>query len=219
MAAKTNADRRPRPALDRRKIAIAALALIDERGIEHLSMRSIGAALNVEAMALYYHFSNKAALLDGVRDLLLDEAEAAIDPCLPPLARIRASFQALRAIGMRHPDIVLTLGSYRYRTPRMQASRDALLATAGEAGLAPQDAALFLARVAKFTLGACMYSLAIHGNGLDAPAGAQADQDGLLAALAPLPAPAHLDHDFEQGLDLLFGALGAASRPDGAPAR
>jgi AcrR family transcriptional regulator len=61
---------KPEP-LDRERIARAALALIDDQGIDQLSMRRLGAALGVEAMALYHYFRNKAELLDGVLDLVL----------------------------------------------------------------------------------------------------------------------------------------------------
>jgi AcrR family transcriptional regulator len=48
-------------------IADAALALVDREGLGALSMRRIGVALGVEAMALYHHFPNKEALLEGLR--------------------------------------------------------------------------------------------------------------------------------------------------------
>src|SRR4051794_20762054 len=52
--------------LSRTAIVATALALIDEDGLDELSMRKLGRALGVEAMALYHHFPQKAALLDAV---------------------------------------------------------------------------------------------------------------------------------------------------------
>jgi AcrR family transcriptional regulator len=44
----------------------AALDVIDEAGLEGLTMRRLGAALGADAMAMYGHFENKAALLDAL---------------------------------------------------------------------------------------------------------------------------------------------------------
>ncbi|MEM9202567.1 MAG: TetR/AcrR family transcriptional regulator C-terminal domain-containing protein, partial [Actinomycetota bacterium] len=63
----TVTDRAP---LSRPRVAEAALALIDERGLSQLSMRKLGAELGVEAMSLYNHVANKDDLLGAVADLL-----------------------------------------------------------------------------------------------------------------------------------------------------
>ena len=55
-----------RKALTRDEILAKAIELIDADGLEALSMRRLGEALGVEAMALYHHFPNKDAILDGV---------------------------------------------------------------------------------------------------------------------------------------------------------
>lgn len=47
-------------------IVRTAIALADDEGLASVSMRRIGAELEVEAMALYHHFANKASLLDAV---------------------------------------------------------------------------------------------------------------------------------------------------------
>ena len=59
--------------LTRRRILRAALRLIDRDGLDALTMRGLGAALDVEAMALYRHVGSKQRLLEGVAELLLEE--------------------------------------------------------------------------------------------------------------------------------------------------
>ena len=59
--------------LTRRRILRAALRLIDRDGLDALTMRGLGAALDVEAMALYRHVGSKQQLLEGVAELLLEE--------------------------------------------------------------------------------------------------------------------------------------------------
>ena len=66
--------------LDRNRIAQVALTLIDEQGIDQLSMRKLGSVLGVEAMALYHYFRNKAELLDGILDIILADVAARLTP-------------------------------------------------------------------------------------------------------------------------------------------
>ncbi|MGH2977550.1 MAG: TetR/AcrR family transcriptional regulator C-terminal domain-containing protein [Gaiellaceae bacterium] len=64
-----------RKPLSRDRILETALVLVDEEGIEALSMRKLGQALGYEAMSLYNHVANKDDLLDGILDLVLAEME------------------------------------------------------------------------------------------------------------------------------------------------
>jgi AcrR family transcriptional regulator len=64
--------------LTRERVLEAALRLADEGGIAALSMRKLGQALGVEAMALYYHFANKERVLDGIVDLVFAEIDVPI---------------------------------------------------------------------------------------------------------------------------------------------
>jgi len=57
------APNRPLP-LDRGQVAHAALALIDEAGLDGLTVRRLGQKLGVQGPALYWHFANKQDLLD-----------------------------------------------------------------------------------------------------------------------------------------------------------
>ena len=56
--------------LTRQRIAEAALRVIDRGGLNALTMKRLGSELGVEAMSLYFHFSNKDEILDEVVDLL-----------------------------------------------------------------------------------------------------------------------------------------------------
>jgi AcrR family transcriptional regulator len=66
---------RTRVPLTRERVLEAALGLADAGGIEGLSMRKLGQALGVEAMAVYYHFANKERVLDGIVDLVFGEID------------------------------------------------------------------------------------------------------------------------------------------------
>ena len=55
-----------RPALTREQVLTAAVAIIDAEGVEALTMRRLGQALDRDPMAIYRHAADKDALLDGV---------------------------------------------------------------------------------------------------------------------------------------------------------
>ncbi len=57
-----------RPKTSRTAIVECALGIIDEEGIEALSMRRLGKDLGVDPMAIYNHISGKPELLDAVVD-------------------------------------------------------------------------------------------------------------------------------------------------------
>lgn len=61
---------RPAVPLSRERIRDAALELIDQDGLDALSMRNLARRLGVQAASLYTHFANKDAVLDAVANLL-----------------------------------------------------------------------------------------------------------------------------------------------------
>ncbi|MDF0528710.1 TetR family transcriptional regulator [Tsukamurella sp. 8F] len=67
----TSRERGRHAGLSRGAILDAAVALVDRDGLAALSMRRLGTALGVEAMALYHHFPSKGALLDGLVERLV----------------------------------------------------------------------------------------------------------------------------------------------------
>ena len=75
MTTRTAARPRGRLPLTRERVLDTALRLADQGGLEALSMRKLGQALGVEAMALYYHFANKERVLDGIVDLVFGEID------------------------------------------------------------------------------------------------------------------------------------------------
>lgn len=68
-----------RPPLTRQAVLRAAVTLIDQEGLESLTMRRLATDLGVEAMSLYHHVGGKEALLAGVIDLVADEVVVAVD--------------------------------------------------------------------------------------------------------------------------------------------
>jgi AcrR family transcriptional regulator len=63
-----------RAGLSRELVLDAAVGLVDRDGLDGLSMRKLGAALGVEAMTLYHYLPNKAALLDGLVEWVVEQS-------------------------------------------------------------------------------------------------------------------------------------------------
>lgn len=91
----------PKAPLSRHRIMLAAVALADRTGIESLTMRNLGEALNVEAMSLYNHVANKGDLLDGMIDIVFSEIDFPIDAANWKDAMRRRSISARRTLA-RH---------------------------------------------------------------------------------------------------------------------
>ena len=73
-----------RAPLTKDKIIEKALEVLDADGVDGLSMRRLGEALGVEAMALYHYFPNKDAILDGVLERIIAETGPALLVGDPP---------------------------------------------------------------------------------------------------------------------------------------
>jgi AcrR family transcriptional regulator len=100
MAAKRSV--KERAPLGRALIASTAAQIIDEAGVEGLTMRSVAARLGVSAMALYHHVDDKDELLRLVGDDLLGQIELP-DPDSQDLrelftAIVMAALDALRSV-------------------------------------------------------------------------------------------------------------------------
>ncbi len=102
--------------LSREIVLSAALDLVDAEGLEALTMRRLGQELGRDPMGLYRYAENRAALLDGVTELVLNEL--AIFPDDPDWqAQLRRIAHDLRLLALRHPNVVPLLVTRPLSTP------------------------------------------------------------------------------------------------------
>jgi AcrR family transcriptional regulator len=104
------------PKITRAQILSAALDIVDEEGLGALSMRRLGQRLGVEAMSLYNHVPDKAAVLDAVHEAVLLELE------LPDLTGhwrtdAAALARAFRHTLIAHPHTALLFAERPAMTP------------------------------------------------------------------------------------------------------
>jgi TetR/AcrR family tetracycline transcriptional repressor len=67
-------DETKRPGLTRQTMIEAALRLLDEVGLDGLTVRRLAAELGVQSPSLYWHIRTKQELLDGMADAIIQAA-------------------------------------------------------------------------------------------------------------------------------------------------
>jgi len=134
-----------KPRLTKELVLSAALELVDAEGLDALTMRRLGQVLGRDPMSLYRYAENRAALLDGVSELVLNEL--AIFPADPDWkAQLRRIAHDLRLLALRHPNVVPLLVTRPLSTPLglrplgTVRPLEQILALLSDAGFAPADA-------------------------------------------------------------------------------
>lgn len=105
-----------RPPISRDLVLRAALAIVDRDGVDGLSMRRLGRAMDRDPMALYRYADTKTALLDGVVELVLGDltVDSTDDDWQSQLREVARRF---RAIAVAHPHVVPLLVTRPLATP------------------------------------------------------------------------------------------------------
>ena len=135
-----------------------ALEVADREGLGALSMRRLGRELGVEAMSLYRHVASKQALLEGLVELVLDEA--GVDSGAgEPRAVLRDWAHAFRAAARRHPEVVRLFATEPLATPAWGGAVEALLAVLRDAGASDEAAVHAYRLVTTFATGYVLWEL------------------------------------------------------------
>ncbi|MGH2733729.1 MAG: TetR/AcrR family transcriptional regulator [Actinomycetota bacterium] len=141
--------------MSRRRILEAAVRLVDDEGLEALSMRRLASELGFEAMALYRHFPNKSAIVDGIVETVW------MDMALPgeggdPWDRLRQLARAFRELAHRHPKVFPLLPTRAVNLPAAMRPIEFTLETFRAAGVEGEHAAYALICLTSYIYG---YSL------------------------------------------------------------
>lgn len=151
------------PVLSRADIVAAAVAAIDEDGLDALTMRGLGARLGVAAMSLYRHLDNRDAVLAAVVDHLA--ALAAIDPApgAPWRSALRGFADRYRAVLLGHPRAVPLLATHPVTVDTGLALMAGVLGTFDAAGIDRERALIVVQSVVVFTLGHALAQVGAKG--------------------------------------------------------
>jgi AcrR family transcriptional regulator len=189
------------------KIALEALAFIDESGLEALSMRKLGSRLGIEAMSLYNHVRNKSDLLDAVHELLLSQLTlASPDQHWSQMAGhiARAFLQLLRA----HPNTIPLFAARSATAPGSLQVVDHCIGQLLSAGFSAEESLMLFQVVFCFVIGHATF----HYTPRPAETFASAEAYTRYPALARLGGPDRCspEAEFEFGLHAILAGVASA---------
>jgi AcrR family transcriptional regulator len=187
-----------------------ALRLIDREGLEEFSTRKLGRALGCEAMAIYWYYPSKEALLDAVVDLLVSGIAPSLSgPRRDWVQALRRIAHAYRGIAHAHPRAFPLLATRRFATPGTYAFLEQLFEMAHAQGIPDRTIARFFRAVAGYCSGVALDELA------GARAAGDDGADGAFprfAAVTRWLEPRYDEETFDFGLEILLDALARTAK-------
>jgi len=142
-------------ALDRQRIVGEAVALLDENGLDGLTLRKLAVRLGVQAPTLYWHIRNKAELINALADEILREPLEVMEN---PKDRqpwrewlIGVALSQRRAM-LAHPDGARVVAA-AHLSPTLAALSERTMRALVDSGLPLREARLTVLVTQKFTLG------------------------------------------------------------------
>ncbi len=192
---------KPRKVLTRDRVLAAALALVDRRGLDALTMRSLGESLGVEAMSLYRYCPSKADLHAGIADRVL--SEIAVTPeDRGWRANLGNAMRGFWRVLVNHPNAVPLMLITPLDTPRGREAGEGMVRLVGRAGFTPPEAHRIFRMLQAFALGT---ALMLRASRPDRGMPSQNAEGEPMESRAP-----SLEADFELGLELQLDGIEAA---------
>lgn len=216
--------------LTRERILHAALKLVDEHGIEALSMRRLAAEFDVDPMAIYHHLPGKEAILEGIAQLAFSELRVEPSEDDDWRQQVRAFARAYRDLVRTHPHLTLLLiANVEAGGASVLEASERLYEALEKSGLPPELIVPAAGVIVDYVHGFAL------SEGLALRAGAPGECNGLAGLLErhpslSLPAMrramraspgAVTSADLEVGVDLILAGIAALIPPAGSayPAR
>lgn len=219
---KTN-EVRTREPLSRDRVIAAALRVMDQEGLDAVSMRRVAREVGVEAMSLYHHVEDKEDLLDGICEQVMAEFEFP-DPGPDWAENCRKGARAWRRLLKAHPAVMRLFAEQRGPVRSVDSMRptEFALEILSSSGLSDRDTAQAFHAFGGYIQGFVMMELGSIAGGVDEEhmkmhaelAAAMPDEFPALQAVFRYFAECDPDEQFEFGLDLLIRGLEAKVRPE-----
>ncbi|HKT72066.1 MAG TPA: TetR family transcriptional regulator [Steroidobacteraceae bacterium] len=175
------------------EIVAVALALVDEKGLESLSMRALAARLDVQASTLYWYIGSKEDVLNSMASTFSRRAMAATPVNLGWREWLMAFGRAFLAELLAHRDSARVCAIARPVDSATLEMNDRLVKPLISAGLNTHTASCYLGSVIALSLGC---ALAEQSRGLRAPYMMEIHEvhaTGLSSMVAGFPEPAALE--------------------------
>jgi TetR/AcrR family transcriptional regulator, tetracycline repressor protein len=150
--------------LTKAAIVQAALDLLDEQGMDGLTVRALASRLGVQAPALYWHVRNKQALLDEMATEVwrrIGDVMAALPGDLPWREVMAIYAATVRQELLGHRDGAKAFSGTTLTDPDVVRRQEGTFASLVRQGFTLQDAARGLVLVHYFTIGFCVEEQAV----------------------------------------------------------
>ncbi|MBB5858320.1 TetR/AcrR family transcriptional regulator [Amycolatopsis umgeniensis] len=184
------------PAADRAHVTAAALRLLDEAGLDALTMRKLATAVGVQVGTLYGYFPTKRDLLTAMAEAMLNGCRDAAEGAAQPRERVWALAKSLRAALLSHRDGARVYAGTHATGPNTLGLAEALNGALREAGLEASAAMRTALLIIHFTTGHVLEEQATVQPGSELPV----EIDGLRQAIR------HGDYPYlAEGQDHLTG--------------
>ncbi|MGW1763978.1 TetR/AcrR family transcriptional regulator C-terminal domain-containing protein [Streptomyces sp. NPDC002073] len=205
------------PKLDRAQAVDTALRLLNDLGLEGLTLRAIARELDVQAPALYWHFKNKQELLDEMATEMFRRMVAAGPPAADAgwQELLLAGNRGLRAALLGYRDGAKVFSGSRFTGTEHAAQLEDTLRALVEAGFELRQAVRATSTAYFFTLGFVTEEQGVEPapgerrEGYDVAERAARMADFPLAAASGADLFQDYDTGFEEGLQLLIAGIGA----------
>ncbi|MFD0353057.1 TetR/AcrR family transcriptional regulator [Streptomyces sp. NPDC127110] len=205
------------PKLDKKQAVETSLRLLNDLGLDGLSLRAIAKELDVQAPALYWHFKNKQELLDEMATEMYRRmtAEAALPADLSWQDRLLTANRALRAALLRYRDGAKVFSGSRFTGTEHAAQMEEHLTALTSAGFTLPQAVRATTTAYFFTLGFVTEEQGVEPLPGERREGYDVAERAERLAAFPLSAEAgtdlfqDYDQGFEEGLRLVVAGIEA----------
>ena len=209
-----------RAPLDRKRVADTALKLLNEVGLDGLTLRAIAKELDVKAPALYWHFKDKQALLDEMATEMYRRmvAGAALDPSDTWQERLLKANRGLRAALLGYRDGAKVYSGSRFTGVDHAREMEENLRLLTAAGFTLTQAVRAGATAYSYTIGFVTEEQGVRPLPDERREGYGVEERARLLADFPLAAAAgaeifeDYDRHFEEGLGLVVAGIEARFR-------
>ncbi|MFI9763075.1 TetR/AcrR family transcriptional regulator [Streptomyces sp. NPDC051963] len=204
-----------RAPLDRKRVAETALKLLNEVGLDGLTLRAIARELDVKAPALYWHFKDKQALLDEMATEMFRRMAAGNppDPSDTWQDRLLTSNRALRTELLAHRDGAKVFSGTRFTGLEHAGQMEANLRLFTAAGFTLAQAVRASSTTYLYTIGFVTEEQGVEPLPGERREGFDVAERARLMAEFPLSAKAgaeifeDYDQHFEEGLALIISGI------------
>ncbi|MGW1184340.1 TetR/AcrR family transcriptional regulator [Streptomyces drozdowiczii] len=207
-----------RAPLDRRRVADTALSLLNEVGLDGLTLRAIAKELDVKAPALYWHFKDKQALLDEMATEMYRRMVAGtrMDPGDTWRERLLKANRGLRTSLLGYRDGARVFSGSRFTGAVHAEQMEETLRLLTAAGFTLAQAVRAATTTYMFTLGFVIEEQGVEPLPGRRREGFDVSERARLLAAYPLTAAAgaeifaDFEQHYEEALDLVIAGIAAA---------